>query len=51
MRSFAKYILPILLAVVLVAGCGSSSDSASVGGDDVAVVGDTHITHQTTTTS
>ena len=44
MRSFAKYILPILLAVVLVAGCGSSSDSASVGGDDVAVVGDTHIT-------
>jgi predicted component of type VI protein secretion system len=44
MRSFAKYILPILLAVALLAGCGSSSDSGSVGGDDVAVVGNTHIT-------
>jgi parvulin-like peptidyl-prolyl isomerase len=44
MRSFAKYIVPILLAVALLAGCGSSSGSGSVGGDDVAVVGNTHIT-------
>jgi parvulin-like peptidyl-prolyl isomerase len=44
MRSLAKFTFPILFAVALVAGCGGSGGSASVGSNDVAVVGGTHIT-------
>jgi parvulin-like peptidyl-prolyl isomerase len=44
MRSLAKFIFPILLAVALVAGCGSSGGSSSLKSSDVAVVGNTHIT-------
>jgi parvulin-like peptidyl-prolyl isomerase len=43
MRSLAKFIFPILLAVVLVAGCGSSGSSSGLKTDDVVVVGNTHI--------
>jgi parvulin-like peptidyl-prolyl isomerase len=45
----AKYISPIALVTVLVAllvaGCGGGS-SSSLKGDDIAVVGDTHVTKQ-----
>ena len=39
----AKFLILIALVAALVAGCGGSSDSASLQSDDVAVVGDTHI--------
>ena len=41
MRSLFKFILPILLLAVLVAGCGGGS--AGLNSQDVAVVGKTHI--------
>jgi parvulin-like peptidyl-prolyl isomerase len=43
MRSLAKFIFPILLAVVLVAGCGSSGGSGGLKTNDVALVGNTHV--------
>jgi foldase protein PrsA len=43
MRFLVKLTLPVLLAAVLVAGCGGGG-SASVSPGDVAVVGSTHIT-------
>ena len=39
----AKFLILIALVAALVAGCGGSSDSASLQSDDVAVVGDSHI--------
>ncbi len=39
----AKFILPILFVAALLAGCGGSSNSASPSSDDVAVVGDVHV--------
>ena len=39
----AKFLILIALAAALVAGCGGSSESAKLQSEDVAVVGDTHI--------
>src|SRR6476469_7594372 len=39
----AKFLILIALVAALVAGCGGSSDSAKLQSDDVAVVGDSHI--------
>jgi parvulin-like peptidyl-prolyl isomerase len=39
----ARFLIPIALAAVLVAGCGGGGSSASLQSEDVAVVGDTHI--------
>jgi parvulin-like peptidyl-prolyl isomerase len=39
-----RFILPAVLAVALLAGCGSSSSGAKPGANDVAVVGDLHLT-------
>jgi parvulin-like peptidyl-prolyl isomerase len=43
MRSLATFILPLFLAVALVAGCGSSGGAGGLKTDDVAIVGNTHI--------
>jgi parvulin-like peptidyl-prolyl isomerase len=37
------YLLPIVLVAALVAGCGGGGSSATLGKEDVAVVGSTHI--------
>ncbi len=39
----AKFLLPILLALALVAGCGSTSSADKLQNDDVAVVVGTHV--------
>jgi parvulin-like peptidyl-prolyl isomerase len=41
MRSFVTFILPAMLAAVLLAGCGSTS---TVSAGEIAIVGNTHIT-------
>ena len=38
-----KFLAPILLCAALVAGCGGGGGSAKLGGGDVAVVGNVHI--------
>jgi parvulin-like peptidyl-prolyl isomerase len=39
-----KFLLPVVLVAALLAGCGGGGSSASLGSDDVAAVGGTHIT-------
>ena len=39
-----KFLLPVVLVAALLAGCGGGGSNASLGSDDVAAVGGTHIT-------
>jgi len=39
-----KFLLPVVFVAALLAGCGGGGSSASLGSDDVATVGDTHVT-------
>ncbi len=39
----ARLLVPVLLLVLLAAGCGGGGSSAKLSGDDIATVGDIHI--------